>query len=79
MAEPDGNNGTAGQPSQDNTGIDKKPSNQQSKKKGNKNSKTHVQSTKTTAFKGAMPELNGHVFELGSETTKTNQFNRTVE
>ena len=79
MAEPDGNNGTAGQPSQDNTGIDKKPSNQQSKKKGNKNSKTHVQSTKTTASKGTMSELNGHVFELGSETTKTNQFNRTVE
>ena len=81
MAEPDGNNGTPGQPtSQDNINVDKKPSTTNQKKKGNKNnSKSHVSTSKTSSFTGAMSELNGHVFELGSETTKTNQFNRTIE
>ena len=50
--------------------------------KGNKWKKKPSQTGSTdkkSEFKGAIAELNGHVFEVGSETTKSNQFARTVE
>ena len=76
MAEDTGNNqGPTGQPSQD-TKPDKKVSDQNqryNKKKHNKGGKPHGGTTKTSSFKGALADLNGHVFELGSETTKSNQ------
>ena len=79
MAEPTVS-GTMSQPNQDDVkpNLDsKKQSN--NKKKGSKPQKASSSSVKTNAFKGAMSELNGHVFELGSETNKSNQFNRTIE
>ena len=34
---------------------------------------------KKSDFKGGISDLNGHVFEVGSDTTKSNQFAQTVE
>ena len=49
------------------------------KKKPGKGGKPHGGTNKISNFKGALADLNGYVFELGSETTKSNQYNRTLE
>ena len=73
--------GSAGQPSQDNkperkSDLDQKQNN---KKKDGKRKPFAGSSNKSSSFKGAVADLNGHVFELGSEMSKNNQYNRTVE
>ena len=81
MAEESGA-GNAGQPSQDNK-PEKKPSGNEQKynnRKRNGKSKPSIgPSGKSTTFKGAVAGLNGRVFKLGSETSKNNQFSRTLE
>lgn len=69
---------TIDQPSQSNTSQPNKGK----KSKPNHRKKTGKPTTSkktTTEFKGSMAELNGRVFEVHSETTKTNQFSRTCE
>ena len=44
-----------------------------------KKKSSSASSTSKTDFKGGITGLNGHVFEVGSETTKSGQFAQTVE
>ena len=66
--------GTNSQPS----GSDTKPV-QNNKKKNDRKKKGGKANKPASSFTGSMNELNGHVFEVHYETTKTNQFTRTCE
>ena len=78
MAEP--GDRTSSQPSQG----EEKPQSKKKTKNGQNDKWKRKQSSapsteKKSDFKGGITELNGHVFEVGSETTKSNQFAQTVE
>ena len=71
---------TSGQPSQQRT---KQKSDSNGKKSGKKNrwrsSQSSTTKKKNSTFKGAITELNGHVFEIHSESSKSTQFQRTID
>ena len=77
MAEPvNAGERTTDQPSQ----INRNPNKDKKQKSNNRRKNGKPASKKTTPeFKGSMAELNGHVFEVHSETTKTNQYSRSCE
>ena len=67
--------GTNSQPS----GSEQRPRNEKKKQKQKSSKKKPSKKTATSEFKSSISELNGHVFEVHYETTKTNQFTRTCE
>ena len=66
-----GTKGTTNQPSSIKSNSSKKSGKSRRKKPGSTSSKSK--------FKGAIAELNGHVFEVHSESVKSSQFQRTVD
>ena len=79
MAEStDAGDRTTDQPNQVSNQVN--PNKERKKQPKNCRKNDNPTSKKTsTEFKGSMAELNGHVFEVHSETTRTNQFSRSCE
>ena len=49
------------------------------KEKGKRNSNGTSATHQGSSFKGKYPEMNGHVFQCYEETSKRNQFEKTIE
>ena len=72
-------NGKTGQKPYKEFKSNKSTGQKNAKNKNNESGNSHFSNKQGNSFKGAIKEMNGHVFQLYSEATHKNQFTRTID